>query len=317
MRAAAALAAGAISIVILSSCMTSDGRTVEPLPPPPSTIAPPSTTIAPDFSQVALPKVRGATTTTRISIGPGGAAFKGTVIGPEGPVPNAPVRVERLLGGAVAAADLVTLPDGTWELPGIRGGAYRVRAWRAPDLALVQPAFIFIGAKQVFPLELKIERYAGPFATAAVAPNPPVVGPPVNLAVQLSSRSVDERGFVVGVPLVGARATLSSATGTWLAASANPTLTDANGRARWDMRCRAAGAQPLSVIVDGAAAPLTLTLPPCVEPATTPVPGTAPPSSRSPSSSPATLLPRPATTTTRPASTTTTTRPTTTTTKPR
>lgn len=301
----------------LSSCMTSGGRTLDPLPPPPSTVAPAPTTVVPDFSAVDLPKVRGATTTTTISIGPGKAAFKGTVIGPEGPVPNAPVRVERLLGGAVAAADLVTLPDGTWELPGIRGGAYRVRAWRAPDLALVEPAFIFIGARQVFPLELKLERYAGPFATAAVAPDPPVVGPPVNLVVQLNSRSVDDRGFVVAVPLVGSAATLSSATGTWLAASANPTITDANGRARWDMRCRAAGAQPLAVTVDGAAAPLPLTLPPCVESATTPVPGATPPSSRSPTSSPATLAPRPTTTTTRPAATTTTSRPPTTTTRPR
>ncbi|HUR24257.1 MAG TPA: carboxypeptidase-like regulatory domain-containing protein [Acidimicrobiales bacterium] len=316
MRAAAALAVGAISIVTLSSCMTSDGRTVEPLPPPPSTIAPPSTTIAPDFSQVALPKVRGATTTTTISLGPGGAAFKGTVTGPEGPIPNAPVRVERLLGRAVAATDLVTLPDGTWELPGIKGGAYRVRAWRAPDLALVEPAFIFIGAKQVFPLELKLERYAGPFATAAVAPNPPVVGPPANLAVQLSSRSVDERGFVVSVPLVGAAATLSSATGTWLAVSANPALTDANGRARWDMRCRAAGAQPLSVSIDGAAAPLALTLPPCVDATPPPAPA-APATSRPPASSTVTPPPRPTTTTTRPVSTTTTNRPATTTTKPR
>lgn len=314
MRAAVLAAA----LITFSSCMTSGGRTVDPLPPPPSTVAPPSTTIAPDFSGVALPGVRGSTTTTTISLGPGAAAFKGTVTGPEGPVAGAPVRVERLVGTAVAAMDVASQADGTWELPGIKGGAYRVRSWRQPDLALVQPAFVFIGAKEIFSLDLKLDRYAGPFATAAVAPNPPLVASPVNLVVQLSSRSVDERGFVVGVPLVGARVLLGSATGTWQVASANPVLSDADGRARWDVRCRLAGAQPLTVTVDASPAPLPLTLPPCVEPATTPAP--SPPSSGSPSSSPATLLPRPTTTTTRPAvTTTTTTKPaptTTTTTKP-
>ncbi|HUP70635.1 MAG TPA: hypothetical protein VM142_12595 [Acidimicrobiales bacterium] len=300
----AAVLAAAVTIT-LSSCMTSGGRTVEPLPPPPSTVAPSSTTIAPDFSQVALPGVRGSTTTTTISLGPGEAAFKGTVTGPEGPVAGAPVRVERLVGTAVAAMDVASQADGTWELPGIKGGAYRVRSWRPPDLALVQPAFVFIGTKEIFSLDLKLDRYAGPFATAAVAPNPPLVASPVNLVVQLSSRSVDEKGFVVGVPLVGARALLGSATGTWQAASANPVLSDANGRARWDIRCRLAGAQPLTVTVDASPAPLPLTLPPCVEPATTP--SSSPPSSTSPSSSPATLLPRPTTTTTKPPVTTTTT----------
>lgn len=305
--------------------MTSETKTVDPLPPPPSTVAPPSTTAVPDLSGVPLPVARGATTTTTISIGPGAAALKGTVTAPEGPAGSAVVRVERLVGGAVAAMDLATAADGTWSLPNIRGGAYRVRAWRTPDLALVTPAFIFVGATETFTLDLKLDRYSGPFATAAVAPNPPQVGPPVNLVVQLSLRSVDDKGFVVAVPLLGAGALISSPTGGWMVMSPNPTLADANGRARWDVRCRAAGDQSLVVSVDGAPAPLPLKLAACVEaapvgPAPAPTsPGSAP-TTRKP---PASFVPRPTTTTTRLAPTTTrtattTTRPVaTTTTRPR
>jgi len=216
-------------------------------------------------------------------------------------------------------------------MPAIRGGAFRVRAWRTPDLALVQPAFIFIGAKETFPLDLKVERYAGPFAKASVAPNPPVVGAPTNLVVQLSQRSVDDRGFVIGVPLVGTPAQLASSTGGWVVASANPTLSDANGRARWIVRCGAGGTQVLSVSVGGAAPPLLLALPACTEPAPAPGPTTpatsTPPGPTTPSSSPITILPRPSssttsstTSTTKPpvtATTTTTTRPASTTTRPR
>lgn len=317
MRVPARSAVAAVALLTLSSCMTSRGRTVEPLPPPPSTVAPPSTTIAPDFSDVGLPGVRGASTTTTIALGPGEATLKGSVTAPDGPVGSALVRVERLVGAAVASMDVATVADGTWSLPAIRGGAYRVRAWRTPDLALVQPAFIFIGAKETFPLDLKVERYAGPFATASVAPNPPVVGAPANLVVQLSQRSVDDRGFVIGVPLVGTPAQLASSTGGWVVASANPALSDANGRARWIVRCGAGGSQPLSVSVGGAAAPLTLALPPCTEPA----PATSTPAGpTTPSSSPATVVPRPSsstTSTTKPATTTTTTRPASTTTRPR
>lgn len=311
MRAAAA-AAAAVTITF-SSCMTSGSRTVEPLPPPPSTVAPSSTTVAPDFSEVALPAVRGSTTTTTISLGPGEAAFKGIVKGSEGPVGGAVVRVERLVGTAVAGMDVASQEDGTWELPGIKGGAYRVRSWKVPDLALVEPAFVFIGKKEIFNLDLKLDRYAGPFATAAVAPNPPPVAAPVNLVVQLSARSVDDRGFVIGVPLVGARALLANATGGWQVASPNPVLSDASGRARWEIRCRSAGTHALSVTVNDSQAPLSLGIPTCVEPATRPA--TPAPASTSPSSSPATLLPGATTTTTRPAGTTTTTRAASTTTR--
>ncbi|PLS75733.1 MAG: hypothetical protein CYG61_05850 [Actinobacteria bacterium] len=297
-------ASASVALAVLGACMTSGGRAVEPLPLPPSTVAPPSTTIAPDFSEVPLPGVRGATTTTTIALGPGEATLKGTVTAPDGPVTSAVVRVERLVGGAVAAMALATEADGTWALPAVKGGAYRVRAWRAPDLALVRPAFIFIGAKETFELELKLDRYAGPFATAAVAPNPPLVGSPANLVVQLSQRSVDDRGFVVGVPLVGARAELASPTGGWLVASANPAVSDPNGRARWDVRCRAVGAQPLLVSVDGATAPLPLALPSCTETPAPAAPGSTSPGSAPPSSSPATARPRPTTSTTRAASTT-------------
>ncbi|MEO7836422.1 MAG: carboxypeptidase-like regulatory domain-containing protein [Acidimicrobiales bacterium] len=311
MRFSTDFAATVVALVTLSGCMTNRGATVEPLPPPPSTAAPASTTVPPDFSAVALPRARGASTTTTIALGPGKATLKGTVSAPEGPVTGALVRVERLLNDKVATMDVATQADGTWTLPDIKGGAYRVRAWKVPDLALVQPALFFLGATNTFGLDLKLERYAGPFPTSAVAPNPPLLGAPTNLVVQLDQRSVDDRGFVVAVPLAGVGVQLASTTGGWLVASANPAVTDSNGRARWVLRCGAIGAQPLSVTLTGATSPLPLAVPACTE---IPVPaptGSIPPSTTvGPGSTTSTT--RATVTTTRPAPTTTQPTPTTT-----
>ena len=70
----------------------------------------------------SLAPVPGRATTTTVVIGPGEATLKGTVNAPEGLVPGAIVRAERLVGDAVATADVITNPDGTWAIPAVLGG---------------------------------------------------------------------------------------------------------------------------------------------------------------------------------------------------
>ncbi len=247
----------------LTTACAGGGLKVEPLPEPPSTVATTSTAVPPpDHSREALPSASGRTTTTAVVIGPGQANLQGTVIGPGGPVPGATVRVERFVGDTSVGTD-VSSPDGAWTLPGVIGGNYRIRAWRAPDLAQLEPARLFLGARDSTPVELKVERFAGPYAAPTLIPDPPTIEQPVTLVAQVSSRSVDESGIVRAVPLPGVRVELSSGP-AWLVRSANVTVTDGTGRARWDLLCRAPGTQPLSVVVD-AGVTLPLTLAACVD----------------------------------------------------
>lgn len=290
---------------------------LDPLPPPPSTRAQPSTSAPPDFSGVALPAVAaGRATTTTVALGPGKATIKGTVLGPDGaPVDAATVRVERLVGRAVATMDVASAPDGTWSAQNVLGGGYRVRAWRAPDITVGTPAFFFVGATETVPVELKLQRNFGTTPQPAVAPNPPVVGETSNLVLQLSARSVDPNGVVNGVAMAGATVELVGGSG-WTVGLPNPAVTDGTGRARWDLICRASGVQALRLVVNGVEQ-FQLALPACGEPrapvttlpAVTTVPGatTRPPGSTTPTTRPVT--------TTRPPVTTTTTRPATTTTR--
>lgn len=241
------------------------------LPPPPTTIPLPPVTVAPDYSAVQLHAVTGrGTTSTTVPIGPGHATLNGNVSGPDGVEPNAVVHIERLVGNSVGAMDIPTNPDGTWSLPNVLGGRYRVRAWRAPDLSLVQPAIFFLANTESKAVNLPLSKYDGRSVEAAIAPKPPVIGQPANLVVRLVVQSVDPQGIVQGTPVVGATMQLSGA-GDWRVRSENPTLTDSEGQASYAVVCNTTGTQPLGVTVDGQY--YDLQLPDCssgfVEPSTT------------------------------------------------
>lgn len=294
-----------MAALVLAAC--SGGTTaIEPLPPPPSTRPRPATTAPPDYSGVALPVARGVATTTTVVLGPGTATINGTVLAPDGTAAaSATVRVERVVGKGVASMDVAAGADGSWSVPNVLGGSYRVRAWRAPDIALVQPAFLFVGATDTVPVELKLERNFGTTPQPAVAPNPPVADQPTNLVLQLSSRSVDPGGVVQGVPMAGVSVELAGA-GGWTVGLPNPTVTDATGVARWELVCRGPGVQPLRLVVNGTEQ-FQLALPACASPP-------SPPSTEAPTPTvPGAVTTRPPTTptapTTRPAVPAPTTRP--------
>jgi hypothetical protein len=238
-----------------------------PNPPPgAATTEPPP---PPDLTGVSLPAVAGQATTT-LAMTPGTATLSGTVVGPNGPVPAAVVRAERLVGSSFGRIDTAVQPDGTWTIPGVKGGLYRVRAWRAPDLALTTPQVFFVASTDNKSLTLQLTQYAGTHVTAAVAPNPPVLNQPLNLAVQLTTEAVDNQGVVrsQGMP---AAAIQLSADYNWSVNSSNPTLTDSNGEATWSLVCNGFSGTAMTVTVNNANS-YPLNLPACVnlpEPTTT------------------------------------------------
>ena len=292
-------------VVLLAGACTKGE--VEPLPAAPSLPAT-TTTVAVDFSGIALNAVPGRTTTT-IAMQPGQATISGTVVGPGGPVPQAVVRAERIIGEASGSIDIVTGADGTFAFTSMIGGRYRVRAWKpAPDnLALVEPEVFFLESKESKVLALTIRPYQGVTVSSDIAPNPPLIGEPANLVVQVVDRQVDAQGIVRGSPVAGARIELFGA-GDWRLRSANPQTSDGTGRVTFTVECQRAGQQPLSVVV-GDATTFPLEIPPCAVPVDPNDQGTTTTAAPASTVAPATTA-KPATTTTArpaPSSTTTTT----------
>ncbi|MGH9280462.1 MAG: carboxypeptidase-like regulatory domain-containing protein [Acidimicrobiales bacterium] len=118
----------------------------------PSTVPP--TTLPPT---TALGRPR-ETTTVPVDIAGGKARIQGMVQGPQGPVEGATVRIERIVGTQTSATDLSAGPGGTFNLGDIRGGRYRLRAWKQPDLLQVTPDAFFLAADESKVIDLKLVR---------------------------------------------------------------------------------------------------------------------------------------------------------------
>ena len=237
------------------------------------TPAPPPTTAPGGAALPALPGVDG-TTTTAVPPNVGRARLSGSVTGPQGPVPGAVVRLERVLGGVTQVTDVLTGVDGRYDAPGIGGGRYRVRAFLAPTLAQPTGQVFFLTDGEERVVDLTLQAFAEPAVAIAVAPDPLLLDQPLNLAVRVSGRLVDTDGFVRTQPLVGGTVQVS-ATGGWTAVTPSVSTTDGNGEARFSARCRSADATQLQVTVRlPAALPgdaptvATFEVAACVDPAT-------------------------------------------------
>ncbi len=231
-----------------------------------STVAPAVSAIV-DFQGVPLPALDGTTTTTSVALA-GRAHLSGSVMGPAGPLPGAVVRAERLVGDQVASADVVTGSDGRWDLPGVAGGRWRVRAWLAPAFAQTEPEILFLNATEERTLDLVVSQFSGPGVAVAVAPDPPQRGGLIGVAVQVAVRSVDADGVVRASPIVGRLLELT-ATGTWRLRGPNPAVTDGTGQATFVLECTASGPNRMQAVLRGTATEpdvaLEVPVPDCVD----------------------------------------------------
>jgi hypothetical protein len=212
-----------------------------------STVAPTSTSSTTSKPTTTVSTVPRTTVTTQLSLGPGDATISGTVSGPSGPVDGATVRIERLVGKAVATQD-VTTSGGSWQLPSVLGGSYRVRAFKPPDLAQSDVQVFFLAANDRKVIDFKLAAAGGDRILAVVNPSPPRVGQPATLTVTVGTGRVDDQGRPSITPRPGVVLILSAGPG-FVVDSVPQVVTDGNGAAAWSVRCTAEGANTLPLTV--------------------------------------------------------------------
>lgn len=232
LRVLAAVAAVLAVLLVVSTTWARPDR--QSLPPPSSTSStdPDVTTSTVDLSRIALQPVAGETTTTLTERGR--AVLQGVVVGPDGNVPDAVVRIERLVGDAVQVRDVRTGPDGTFVAEGLPGGRVRVRAFRPPDLTMAAPEIFFLADRESRDLRLNVTSFEGPDVRASTAPSAPVAGDLVNLLVWVAERVVDDQGVARTIPRAGVPVEIRS-TG-WVYVEGRP-VTDGEGVALFTFRC--------------------------------------------------------------------------------
>jgi hypothetical protein len=254
--AAATLAAAAV----LSSCSGSP-RAAAPTTTATSTTTTPTT--RPNYAIVNLPAVAGRPVVPPLPVTPGPVTVSGTVTDDTGaPVAAATVALERVVGDLTGQTQVTSAQDGTWTAQGILGGLYRIRAWRPPDLAQPVATVVFLSpTASSGPVGLHLDRYTGTSVRTAVSPNPPLLGEPVDLVVQVTSAAVGTDGVARSSPEAGAAVTITAA-GQW-AVDGNPEqTTSAAGQVSWQATCEALGAQAVSVTVNQGD-PVGLAVPAC------------------------------------------------------
>jgi carboxypeptidase family protein len=261
--------AGAVALVA-GSCSKGDGKGLRPGPG--GSLS--TTTTAPDLSQVQLSAVSpGKTTSSTLPPGPGQASIFGRVVDDLGaPVPQALVRATWYLPAQPQIIEALTGNDGTYRFDQLRGGPWRIRAWKLPNLATLDAPAFFLGAKEAHAVDLKVKVVEDYSVTGRTAPEPPFIGEDTELAVLVLQQSVSGDGKVVRTPVPGAVVSLY-VSGSWaFLGSSDPQPTDEQGVARWTMRCQAAGSQPITATAAGRDVTLNLQ---CMDPMSTST--TAPP----------------------------------------
>lgn len=224
------------------------------LPPPSESAAvtPRDTTTTVDYSGVELPAVAG-------EIGPeplvetGTSTIHGSVDVPDGRLPGATVRLERLVGDAVQRIDVVTAEDGTFTAANLPGGRYRVRAWLAPSYTVAEPEVFYLADGDDHELHLQAGELDGIVVRAATLPTTPYQGQGVNISVWVADRTVDADGTSREKPRPGVRVTLSVSGLSEVDPGAVRT-TDSGGVAVFEFSCERAGAVSVTALV-GASAP--------------------------------------------------------------
>ena len=257
----------AIVSALIFSALSSCTQKVEiTYPEVPTTLAlrpTTTTTIGPDRSkETLLPPSDSAlpVPTTTVDFGTGSVTLAGRVLGPDGPVPGASVRIERVVGSSTAERTVFTDDQGRFTLPDVPGGRLRLRAWKIPDMAMARNVVVF--ASGTTKVALKAERFAATDVRWAAAPSSPMEGQAVNLVVQVSRRRVDDGG-VIGFELITGLAVRLIPLGSLQPDGAAERLTDDSGRASFPMRCNAAGpAQIRAQLASGEDA--TLDIPACL-----------------------------------------------------
>lgn len=253
----------AVLATVVAACSSGDPFSSLPNPKPVVT-EPTTSTTEVDFTKTPLNGVRGSTTTV-VAISPGPLTIVGRVEGPDGTVvPGAIVQLERVVGASSASMRVPDAPDGTWNAANVIGGRYRIRAWRAPDLATLKPQLVFLESGPQRAVTVKLDVLGGVRVDSAIAPDPPLVDESSNLKVRVAERTVDGDGVIHDDPVPGTSVTLSGS-GEWEVSSPNPSTTSGDGSAVFRMRCLSDGPQPLAATLESGQS-FELAIQPCYDP---------------------------------------------------
>jgi hypothetical protein len=235
------------------------GREVRPLEPPAT---------LPDTRGVSLTPVSGTRLSFPVAVHGGDLVMGGSVTGPDGPVADATVRLERFVGSSSGRLDVRTNADGRWVAIDVYGGRYRIRAWHSPALAMASSELQFLAADAEVDLALSLDRYDGADVTGGVDDADPEVGATAVVTALATRQSVDADGIITTAPAAGRPARVTPF-GPWRLAGPPTAQIDGAGRVGWTFTCTDVGSVSARIQALGVETTVSAT---CIEPVELPPP---------------------------------------------
>ncbi len=191
--------------------------------------------IAPPAAEVEPPPIYGGT-----------AQLTGVVTGPDGPVSSATIRLERHTSQGTVTKDIVSDAAGRWTAARLLGGRYRVWSWAAhDDLAMRGSQVFFLDEGSNRPTDLSLEEIQTDPRVELIDGGPIYVGLGGTVAISITRQEVDTDGRVVVVGLPETVVAFEPSGGVTAAPPA--AVTDADGVARFTVRCQTAGQPSVTV----------------------------------------------------------------------
>jgi hypothetical protein len=253
-------------------------------PPPEAGLTLPPSTFAEDTPMVTLPEgfvmpdtrsarllafeSRGRPRTPPVEVLGGKASLRGTVTGPDGPVPGATVRLERFVGDRSGTAQITADEAGRWSASRVHGGRYRIRAWSAPTLTATRAQLAFVAADGgSAEVDITVAKFEGVQLQANLDLAVVNVGERARARALLTREEVDAEGIVVGAPVAGTELRLVAGDGGFSIEGEAVARTDQGGLATWPVTCTREGSHRLSVVGENLEA--VLDTPVCGPPAIT------------------------------------------------
>ena len=242
----------AVFALVMRGCHVADLPSLH-APKDAAAVADTSTTVA-DLTQVALAPVNG-TTTSVPPVQTGSSTIDGNVTSAQGAVPGATVRIERIVSGG-QVTDIQSDASGHYQLGGIAGGRYRVRAFLPPNLAQANAEVFFLAEGDRHDVDLNVEPFTGIVVSSAIAPEAPQLNQAFTLAVRVGTRVVDADGVVHNSPLAGASVTISPPSSLPLQGASSAT-TNGDGTASFTLVCNSTTDAQVTATARGPGPPST------------------------------------------------------------
>lgn len=171
-----------------------------------------------------------------IELTDGEARLTGTVVGPDGPVPGAIVRIERHTNQGSASFDVTTDSVGFFKADKVPGGRYRVRAW-VPGLMTTGGSDVrYVADDEKVDYEFSMWGVDPTPSFELVHGGPLFHGQPGGIAIVFTQRSIDDEGILVTAPLVGGLVTIETSAGVNISSSPVQ-LTNGDGTVWYTLTC--------------------------------------------------------------------------------